>query len=379
MRVLHVSDVMGGGVESAILAMVEATPELDNHLLHRTPSGHDTGARLGESFGSVHELPGNPVGAVRLIRRLTRELFPDVVHAHSSLGGVLVRLAAVQPARVVYSPHCFAFDRRDIGPFERAAFRAVERRLVPRTDLVLAVAPHEVDQAVALGHGRVACALNRAAVPALAARHRTPLEVVTAGRVSAQKDWRFLLHLKRYAERQLGIRAAWTWLGGGEPADERALAAAGVRVTGWIGRDELLGRLAEAQVYVHTAAWEASPVSVLEAAAVGLPLALRSIPALDSLALPGRRTGVVELAERIGALQSGDEWSRAHRESLAVAHSSSAAVQGTQLSRAYDRACGRPPVATRAAAVPSPAALGGARSPRIPAQVRGPAGERAHS
>jgi glycosyltransferase involved in cell wall biosynthesis len=378
MRVLHVSDVMGGGVASALLAMVEATPEVDHHLLHRSRAGHDTGAALAGSFGSVRPLPRDPVRAVRAIRRRSRELYPDVVHAHSSVGGALTRVAAPVGARIVYSPHCFSFERRDLGSVERAALRAVEWVLVPRTDLVLAVAPHEVEQAIGLGHDQVAYTVNRAGVVDHRARHRTPLHVVTAGRVSRQKDWHYFLHLKRYAERQLGLRARWTWLGGGAPGDERALREAGVAVTGWIGRDELVERLADAQVYVHTAAWEAAPLSVLEAAGVGLPLALRSIPALDSLGLPGRGASVPDLAERIGAMRSVGTWARAHHESLALADAHSATVQARQLRRAYARACGLPAPAA-AQSTEDRSWLPARSTAWIPAQAAHPTVERAHS
>jgi glycosyltransferase involved in cell wall biosynthesis len=368
MRVLHVSDVMGGGVESAILAMVAATPDLDHHLLCRARSGHDTGDPLTPVFGSVQRLPADPVRAVRAIRRSVRDLFPDVVHAHSSVAGVLVRLAGGGRARVVYSPHCLAFERRDISVTQEHLYRLVERALVPRTDLLVAVAPNELDRAVAIGHPRVAYAPNRAdAVPA-GVHHRTPLEVVTTGRLAPQKDWRYLLHLKRYAERELGVSARWVWLGGGRPVEERALTEAGVTVTGWISREQLLARLARAQVYVHTAAWEASPVSILEAAGIGLPLAVRSIPALDSLGVPGRRTTVTELAERIAELQSPEEWAQARRESLALAESHSVETQAKLLRQAYERACETAP------AVPT---RRGTRIPRVPAQSRAPRAPRA--
>jgi glycosyltransferase involved in cell wall biosynthesis len=367
MRVLHVSDVMGGGVESAILAMVASTPEVDHHLLHRSRSGHDTGAQLAAAFGSVQQLPADPFRAIGAIRRTARDLFPDVVHAHSSIGGVLVRLAGVGRARVVYSPHCFAFERRDIGVAQERLFRFVERALVPRTDLLVAVAPSELDRAVDLGHDRVAYAHNHAEVLPVGARHATPLQVVTSGRIAPQKDWRYFLHLKRYVERQLGVRARWTWLGGGRPAEERALTEAGVSVTGWIARDQLLGRLSQAQVYVHTAAWEAAPMSLLEAAGLGLPLVVRSIPALDSLGVPGRRTSVVDLAERIGELQAPEEWTRAHRESLALAESHSAALQGKQLRQAYARACEQAPIGLHVTSA-RPRAGRSLHGPRIPAQ-----------
>jgi glycosyltransferase involved in cell wall biosynthesis len=45
--------------------------------------------------------------------------------------------------------------------------------------------------------------------------------------------------------------------------------------------------LSTADVYVHTAAWEGSCDMLLEAAATGIPIAARSIPALQALRIPG--------------------------------------------------------------------------------------------
>jgi glycosyltransferase involved in cell wall biosynthesis len=354
MRVLHVSEALGGGVTSALLAMVDATPEVDHHLLARPRSAHDTGADLITAFASVHALPGNPAQAVRTLRGLARDLFPDVVHAHSSIAGVLVRTAGLDRPRVVYSPHCFAFERRDLSRWQRLLFDGAERALAPRTDLLLAVAPNEVELAVALGHREIAYAPNRTPdLGSLRAHRATPLRVVAVGRVSRQKDWRYFLHVKRYAEAQLGLTASWEWLGGGDRAEERVLEAEGVAVSGWIDREELLRRMAGAQVYLHTAAWEAAPISVLEAAGIGLPLVLRSIPPLESLHLPGLYSSVPELAARILQLQQYDEWHLAQHAALAVGERHNAEEQGRLLVQAYQRVLGLPSGSTGTALDPS--------------------------
>lgn len=341
MRVLHISEALGGGITSSLLAMVEATPDVDHHLLARPRTDHDTGADLESAFASVHLLPSHPAQAVRTLRGLTRELFPDIVHAHSSVAGAVARVAGLDRARVVYSPHCFAFERRDLSRWQRLLFEGVERTLAARTDLLLAVSPNEVELAAALGHRDIAYAPNRTpAVGALRARHREPLRVVAVGRLCRQKDWRYFLHVKRYAEAQLGLRASWEWLGGGDHADERALAAEGVSVSGWIDREELLRRMARAQVYLHTAAWEAAPISILEAAGIGLPLALRSIQPLDSLHLPGRYGSVPELAARIVRLEDHDEWHLAQHAALAIGERHNEQEQGRLLVQAYERVLG---------------------------------------
>lgn len=336
MRVLHVTEALGGGITSALLAMVESTPEIDHHLLASLRSRHDTGADLVDSFASVRVLPRRPAGAVRALRRAVLELDPDVVHAHSSFGGLLVRLSPLNGQPIAYSPHAFGFERRDVPLWQRRLYRIAERVMAVRTDLLLAVSPYEADSARALGYRECRYAPNRAYLDlARPARYGRPLRVAAAGRLDPQKDWRYFAHVKRYAESVLGVEAEWEWLGGGSDDDEATLRAAGVKVSGWIPRAEVLGRLADAQVYLHTASWDAAPITILEAAALGLPMAIRSIPSLDSLRLPGTCADVPELAQRVAALGDAAEWRRAQAASAHVAERHSRVLQGTRLRDAY--------------------------------------------
>lgn len=373
MRVLHVTEAMGGGIITSLLGMVRATPEIDHHIIARARPGHDTGDDWPADFGSVRDLPGNPALAVRAIRRAVRDLYPDVVHAHSSLGGVLARVAGLDRTGIVYSPHCFAFERRDISGLQRRAYELAERALARRTDLFVAVAPHEIDLAAAVGHHQIAYIPNRAFLASLGrARPGAPMRVVTTGRISPQKDWRYLLHVKQYAEQQLGVHADWMWLGGGDREGEDALRAAGVDVTGWLDHEELLERLADAQVYLHTAAWEAAPISIFEAATLGLPLVVRGIPPLASLDLPGLAGSVKDLAEGIARLRSWDCWDAAQAASLELAARHSPESQARHLNLAYARVVGAPaPVRSQTPQLPPanladphharPVALGGIR------------------
>ena len=336
MRVLHVTEALGGGITSALLAMVESTPEIDHHLLASPRSRHDTGADLVDSFASVRLLPRRPAGALRALRRAVLDLDPDVVHAHSSFAGLLVRLSPLNGQPIAYSPHAFGFERRDVPLWQRRLYRVAERLMAIRTDLLVAVSPYEADSARALGYRACRYAPNRAYLPLLRpARFGRPLRVAAAGRLDPQKDWRYFAHVKRYAESVLGVEAEWEWLGGGSEDDEATLRAAGVKVSGWIPRAELLARLADAQVYLHTASWDAAPITILEAAGLGLPLVIRSIPSLDSLQLPGTCDDVPALAARVAALGDPAAWRRAQGESAHVVERHSRALQGAQLRAAY--------------------------------------------
>src|SRR6185295_18437782 len=85
----------------------------------------------------------------RSLRAAVADVRPDVVHLHSSMAGALGRLQPPLPGRpaVVYSPHCFAFERRDILRERRWAYRLAEFVLARRTDAFICVSPHEAQLA----------------------------------------------------------------------------------------------------------------------------------------------------------------------------------------------------------------------------------------
>lgn len=333
-RVLHVVESLTG-VLSSVLAMVEVTPDLDHHLAVWPLRSHaDTGDDLAR-FATVTTLAREPIRARGDLRQLLRRLRPHRLHAHSSYAGVLSRV--VDPGvDVVYSPHCFAFERRDAGRVANDVARRVERALVRRTSVLVACSPHEAVLARELGHREVVTVPNRPLdIPEVRARFAGPLRVVAAGRLCPQKDWRYLLTVKGYLEDVLGGRVEWEWLGGGDPVAEDALRARDVHVTGWLPRTDVVKRLAAAQVFVHTAAWEGAPISILEATSVGLPVAARGIPTLVSLGVPGTTRTAADLAGRVLALADPDLWAAEQRRSLHFAATHSPELQEEQLRTAY--------------------------------------------
>ncbi len=341
MRVLHVVEAMGGGTLSAVLTLADATPELDHHLVVWPRREHADAGGERAVLGGIHLLPAGSVAAVRALRATVRTLAPQVVHAHSSYAGMLVRAAGLD-VRVAYSPHCFGFERRDLGGAGRTGVRLVERALVRRTDVLVACSPHEARLATGLGHRDVVLVPNRALHPtaeqAAPAAPGRPLRAVTVGRIGAQKDWRFLLEVKAAHERSYDAPVAWTWLGDGDDDGARALREAGIAVSGWLPREEVVHRLAAAQAYVHTAAWEAAPVSILEAAAAGLPVVARAIPTLESLHVPGLGATPADLAAGLAALHDPAAWAAAQTLARRFSARHTPGDQRAGLEVAYGRA-----------------------------------------
>jgi glycosyltransferase involved in cell wall biosynthesis len=234
----------------------------------------------------------------RAIRSSVQELRPDIVHLHSSLAGGVGRLTfglRGKPA-IVYSPHCFAFEMRDISRARRWAYRCAEFVLARRTAAFVCVSPYEAGLASQLGsRAKVFQVLNSFAPsrteptnPATPAATRAggaadvPIRVVTVGRVAPQKDPEMFLQIVT-ALRASGCVEA-TWVGDGDGPSRAAMEISDVAVTGWLRASEVPAAIAGHTAYIHTARWEAAvPIAVLEAMAAGLPIAVRRNPAYQSM------------------------------------------------------------------------------------------------
>ncbi len=163
MRVLWIVEAAGGGTARHALDLAAglAREGVEVHLFFN-PRRADAVWRRGKpraEAAGVRLLPlsmrawPEPMDAARVfgLLRYLRERGPfDLVHGHSSKGGVLARaLRRFGGPPAVYTPHAFASLRPGIGGRLAAA---AERMLAPYTDALIAVSPDEAAEAERLGY-----------------------------------------------------------------------------------------------------------------------------------------------------------------------------------------------------------------------------------
>lgn len=158
MRVLHIIEATIGGARRHVVDVCRGLAQrgVDTALVCaalREPAMRRDMAELAALGVEVRELP--MLRAIRPhvdlahvweLRRVMRELRPDIVHTHSSKAGVLGRLASCSAgvgARV-HTPHTFAFlFGAMFSSRSRALFRTVEHALAPSTARFVAVSRDE--------------------------------------------------------------------------------------------------------------------------------------------------------------------------------------------------------------------------------------------
>lgn len=303
-HVLHVTESLGAGVESAIRAYVEATPEIRHHLLAARRGGaHDD--QTADVFESRSVL-SRSVRGYGQIREQMALLQPTVVHLHSSWAGFLGGFPLPRGPRIVYSPHCFSFNRRDVNSVARKSFLAVEKVLRTRRDVLAACSAHEAEIAERMGFSRVVIVPNVASIKsepstdfALAPKRR----LVMAGRIGVQKAPEYFADVYRDLRR---ADPSWvaTWIGDGDTLLRRGLEAAGIEVTGWQKPEGVAERLRDGGVFLHSARWEGYPVAVIDAVNSGLPVLTRRIACFrDSWDFSSAESpqGLSKMAQRLAA------------------------------------------------------------------------------
>ncbi|WP_424466753.1 glycosyltransferase [Pseudoclavibacter helvolus] len=292
--VVHIAESYAGGVMSAIHDYRRNAPEVSHHLLYATRQDAPLDASSLQGFESVTKFPPGHLARIRAVRAMRRRFPTAVLHAHSSYAGVYVRLAvrASSHRPIAYTPHCYAFERRDVSGLVRKVFFGAEAILALNTSVFAACSRREL----ALSDWPLSRA-SRYYVPnvppqdsaAPDASGRTedgPLTLVGSGRFGAQKDPEFFARAVR-SLREQGRELRALWIGGGDkPELQAAMSDADVEVTGWLPREEVLRRMLSADVYLHSASWEGFPVGVLEVAALRVPTIVRDITAFQGVSVP---------------------------------------------------------------------------------------------
>lgn len=324
-RVLHVVHTMDrGGTETwlrNVMRHVDPRRVRMDFAVHTDePGAYDDDVR--RSGARVIVCPGfeRPIAYVARMRRLLASEGPyDVVHAHvylySGFALLAARLAGV-PRRIVHAHTA----KVEPGDLRRRAYQAAMRRLIRAT------ATHGYAVSVEAGRnffgggwGKDArwqpmyCGIDlepfrvepdRRAVRAAIGIPSDALVLVHVGRMSAEKNHRFLLEVVAAARRQ-GAGIAALLVGDGPMRAELEARAAFLGVSDRVVfagvRSDVPALLRASDVFVFPSTYEGLPLAVVEAQAAGLPAVISSAVTREVALVPGRVTS-------LSLDESSDRW-----------------------------------------------------------------------
>ncbi len=305
--VLHITEAFGGGVQTAIDSYMKSTKNtsIQHILLAKRRPQDDIGIDIHNKFQQVDIVEGNLFHFFMKAKTRVLELQPDIIHLHSSFAGFLGRFLPKGAGKIIYTPHCYSFERLDISPIKRAIYQNLERIGLSRIDVVAGCSLRECALAQKIGAKKAVYLNNYSEIQTPQVFHPRPpqkenFNAVIVGRVSAQKDPDFLLRTLPYlAETPESKQLKIHWIGGGDKKWTEDLEKAGVKVTGMLDHHEVIKTLESADLYLHTAAWEGMPLTLLEAAKLNIPIILRKISATKDFPYPFLVSSPEEMANAI--------------------------------------------------------------------------------
>ncbi|WP_432525398.1 glycosyltransferase [Serratia sp. BFP-2025] len=247
-----------------------------------------------------------------VLRKIITERSPNIVHLHSSLAGFVGRLANIgnKKNRIIYSPHCISFMRKDIGKTKEYVFKTLERiaNFIPSTYVACSKSEYDsIKSNLSIKNVEV---INNAydgessfelSISDLDIKNKKKVEIITVGGIRNQKDpASFSLLAKSLINKSVNF----TWVGDGDHNLKNLLQEAGVNVTGWLPKTEVLKLVRKSDIYVSTARWEGMPISILESMASGVPVVAKNCAGNNDL-IKNRKNGYLfdELDEAIVAIQ----------------------------------------------------------------------------
>lgn len=304
MRILHVFETLPGGpatyfneIAPSQIKMLGAervrvlVPDTHISFLGKIPR------TCVSTFARRKRLTGLPALA-RSVWREVKEFQPDIIHAHSTMAGAVVRLLSLLPGKfppIVYCPHGWAFDMETPG-YLRYPVRWAEWLLSPLAKTIVAISGHEYQQGIEAGISPVRMQVvengisTEMPIATPAEWNDTRTRVLFIGRLDRQKGVDILLKAAASLKDQAVFRVI-----GAHVTTKNDLTRAmppNVELLGWKSAEDIAGHLAVCDVVAMPSRWEGFGLVALEAMRSRKPVIASAVGGLQTVVSDGE-TGIV--------------------------------------------------------------------------------------
>ena len=322
-RILHVAQA-AGGVDRYIRMLFKYLDKrkFDNILVCSQDFHEEDYKGLVISFEQVEmtrAIGGNDLMAIRKIRKLIKQYTPDIVYAHSSKAGALVRVADIGlKNRCVYNPHGWAFNMQ-CSAKKKAMYAVIEKMAAPFCDKIICISDAEKRSAL----DRKICKENKLKVifngvdieayeneiHGLIKRKdlnipKDAFVVGMVGRMSRQKAPDIFIRAAKLIKQTI-LNAHFIMVGGGEMENEiKGYAEKNglencLHIVGWVNNP--LNYVELFDVACLLSRWEGFGLVLPEYMMVGKPIVASKVDAIPDIITDGENGLLIEMDDAVGA------------------------------------------------------------------------------
>ncbi len=286
-KIIHVTESLGGGVLNSLIGLIKnqvsAGFKTEIHYVERTdtPSVEELRRIIGKNTLLVSYGKSNLLNLAKLMYELrASSSLIRVIHLHSSKAGLLGRFMLRNNISIVlYTPHAFAFTRKDISAAIRTIYCLLEYLSDKASNCkTLGVSKHESSLAYKLKFRNVDTLYNYISDPILefglflSPFDAREYDVCNLARISPQKNPGRFSRIFRIVQNP----GKWVWIGEGQSNSMDKCPE--IKITGWQTRGDSMRYLNNSKIFLSTSDWEGLSMSLIEAQMIGLPAIAWDLP-----------------------------------------------------------------------------------------------------
>lgn len=276
-KVLHIVESFGSGVFSFLTDLVNSTDDefeitiaygVRNETLENFKEYFSNRVRFIEVKNFTRNISlTKDMKAFFEVKKIIKEVNPDVIHLHSSKAGFIGRFAANgRKVKMLYNPHGFSFFMKNSSSIKRMIYLVLEKIGALRNCTIVGCSNGEYTEALKLTKNSIYInnGINIESLEKVIKNFKEKeidlnnLKICTSGRIGYQKNPELF---NKIAQEFPNIQ--FTWIGDGELKE--TLTSKNIQVTGWKTREEVLKIINENDVFLLLSLWEGLSLSLLEA------------------------------------------------------------------------------------------------------------------
>lgn len=306
-KILHIALSHGGGVEVYTRMLIEHTYKNYDTVLICAPEYNKK--LLPANSCTIYDMDVpreisvlKDLKAVLKIRRIIKKENPDILYCHSSMAGVVGRIAAIgSGCKVIYNPHGWSFDMA-VSSVKKMLYRFSEKVLTAITDKIVTISEYE--KGIALknricnkdkieviynGIDLEKCKSGKAERNMLGYSEEAFI-VGCAARLSEQKDPLLFAEVAGCIAKKCPD-ARFIWVGAGELTEDFSAALKKnnvfdkTAITGWV--DNPYEYISIFDVAVLFSKWEGFGLCLAEYLALGKPVVAANVGAVSEIIQDG--------------------------------------------------------------------------------------------
>lgn len=276
LKILHITEATGGGVFEVIKNSINHQQIENETLLAYSPRNNEDKKKIETEIKNTIKIEinlssKNLIKQIADIRKIIRQTNPDAIHLHSSKAGFIGRISSKlekKTKRTFYTPHGFAFLRKDVSTPSRVLFLILEKIGSRFGGKILACSKSEEKLAkkyISKNTELLENAIDPIFKNTITQEKEKRKKIITIGRICKQKNPNDINYI---AKKLKAFGYEVKWIGDGD--NNLLKDEINFKITGWMDNQKAREELKRNDIFILTSLWEGMPLALMEAQSAGL-------------------------------------------------------------------------------------------------------------